>query len=322
MRLKHNRILARHLTHRENHIGGHRERKKSTELMSILLIFLILLGVATTIYALIKKDFNLALLGLGIILYSLLAVSIIVKAKRRREAHESIRHIKIYVKEVKVHADKNDKHQGIMFGQLGHLILRLILRLKKSKYQVAFFLFLLFGLAAGLYFWYVEEDTILLGISALITLIALVSIARSIKKGKEGRGLSQPSKEKPKEKQTESEKSPGESAKGEKEKKGEREGGKEEVIESIKSSEIEKLKKNVKEKMDSLDKGKTPLDILYWLLGEKKQLKLQDISKIFLIDIKKAEEWAKILEAHELAEMNYPAFGPPALRIKKILPLS
>ncbi len=110
-----------------------------------------------------------------------------------------------------------------------------------------------------------------------------------------------------------------ESAKGENEKK-ERKGGEEEAIESIKSSEIEKLKKTVKEKMDSLDKGKTPLDVLYWLLGEKKQLKLQEISRIFSIDIKKAEEWAKILEAHELAEMDYPAFGTPALRLKKVLP--
>ncbi len=91
----------------------------------------------------------------------------------------------------------------------------------------------------------------------------------------------------------------------------------EEKIGAIKKEDIEKLKKVVRGKIDALERGKTPLDVLYWLLQERKQIKLQDLARIFGIDIKKAEEWAKILELHELAEITYPAFGTPSLKAKK-----
>jgi len=361
MGLKHNRILARHLTHRESHVTGHKtqsiwhraggsglgarsswhmaqgagsgargsgrgvgsteRKKKSADLMSFFLIFLLLLGAATAIYAIIKRDFNLTLVGLGIIFYSLLTVFIVVKTRRKgvKAAHKSLHHFDIHAKKVMVHVNKKNRHPKIAFSQIiHHLIMRISSGLIMGKYKIMLFFFLLFGLAACWYFWYVEEDMILLGISAVITLIALISIVRNMKKGgagsSKGLGLhSRGSKEKKPEGKQEG-KVTQESVKAgdEKEKESEM------IIGSINGSEIEKLKKVVKEKMDSLEKGKTPLDVLYWLLGEKKQLKMQEISKIFSIDIKKVEEWARILEAHEIVEISYPAFGPPALKIKNI----
>ena len=85
----------------------------------------------------------------------------------------------------------------------------------------------------------------------------------------------------------------------------------------MRKAEISKLQKIVKSKISGLSKDKTPLDVLYWLIQEKKQVKFSFIARIFNVKIKKIEEWAKILESHELAEISYPAFGVPILKIKK-----
>ena len=76
------------------------------------------------------------------------------------------------------------------------------------------------------------------------------------------------------------------------------------------------LQRIVKEKIKNLGKEKTPIDVLYWLIQEKKEVKFHVIGKIFNINIKKIEGWARILESHDLAEISYPAFGEPRLKLK------
>ena len=62
-------------------------------------------------------------------------------------------------------------------------------------------------------------------------------------------------------------------------------------------------------------KSETDLDLLYDLLKEKKELSTGTISKLFKISKEKALEWGKILEDHELAIIEYPAFDDPEIRI-------
>ncbi|MFH1585155.1 MAG: hypothetical protein ABIB79_00120 [archaeon] len=62
-------------------------------------------------------------------------------------------------------------------------------------------------------------------------------------------------------------------------------------------------------------RSQTDLDVLYNLLKDKKSVSTATISKIFKITKDQALEWAKILENHELAVIEYPAFDDPEVRI-------
>ena len=77
----------------------------------------------------------------------------------------------------------------------------------------------------------------------------------------------------------------------------------------------EEDKKEVSGVVINVKRGKsvTELDSLYELLKEKKTLKISVISKLFKISNEKALEWAKILENHDLGEIEYPAFSEPEL---------
>src|SRR3989344_1959454 len=57
------------------------------------------------------------------------------------------------------------------------------------------------------------------------------------------------------------------------------------------------------------EKGKTALDLLYDLLKEKKKIKVWAIAKLFNVSEDIVLEWARILEAGNLALLNYPKFG-------------
>src|SRR3989344_9070373 len=57
------------------------------------------------------------------------------------------------------------------------------------------------------------------------------------------------------------------------------------------------------------EKGKTDLDLLYDLLKEKKKIKVWAIAKLFNVSEDIVLEWARILEAGNLALLNYPKFG-------------
>ena len=62
-------------------------------------------------------------------------------------------------------------------------------------------------------------------------------------------------------------------------------------------------------------KSATDLDTLYSILQEKKKLKISTISKAFKINEDTAFEWCKILEAGNLAVIDYPGVGEPVVKI-------
>ncbi|MEK6933120.1 MAG: hypothetical protein AABW56_05005 [Nanoarchaeota archaeon] len=59
---------------------------------------------------------------------------------------------------------------------------------------------------------------------------------------------------------------------------------------------------------------KTDFDILVNYVNAREVVKLSEVARMFKINIKKAEEWAKILESHNLLELHYPTFGEPELK--------
>ncbi len=62
--------------------------------------------------------------------------------------------------------------------------------------------------------------------------------------------------------------------------------------------------------------NETDIDHLYELIKRLKKLRISEIALAFGIDIKKAEEWAKILEEHDLAVIYYPPLGEAELKYK------
>lgn len=97
--------------------------------------------------------------------------------------------------------------------------------------------------------------------------------------------------------------------------------GKEEKKEEAKKEEIKKERVPlVKELSKSLkiDIGRyeTDIDVLYKIIEKKGRIKLSAISKYFGIDKRKVDEWATILQEHNLAEIHYPAIGEAELRRK------
>ncbi len=85
----------------------------------------------------------------------------------------------------------------------------------------------------------------------------------------------------------------------------------------IQHKKAEQLKINFHLVRERVSKSSTDLDVLYSLLNEKKSLAIGSISKLFNIPKEKAVEWAKILENHGLAIVEYPAFSDPEVRINK-----
>jgi hypothetical protein len=63
-------------------------------------------------------------------------------------------------------------------------------------------------------------------------------------------------------------------------------------------------------------KAETNMDVFYNLLKEKKSLSVGATAKAFNISKEKALEWAKILEDHDLATIEYPTFSDAEIKIK------
>jgi hypothetical protein len=61
---------------------------------------------------------------------------------------------------------------------------------------------------------------------------------------------------------------------------------------------------------------KTQLDQLTDLIMEKGSIKIPEAAKKLKLKEKQIEEWAKMLEEHDLIEIHYPAFGKPILKKK------
>ena len=65
-----------------------------------------------------------------------------------------------------------------------------------------------------------------------------------------------------------------------------------------------------------IGKYETDIDVLYKIIERNGRIKLSAISSYFGIDQRKAEEWATILQEHDLAEIYYHPIGGPELRKK------
>ncbi|MBU0456951.1 MAG: hypothetical protein ABH824_02620 [Nanoarchaeota archaeon] len=92
----------------------------------------------------------------------------------------------------------------------------------------------------------------------------------------------------------------------------------EEVVKGIKEIEKNSGKKEVgKIQLRKTRLGETSIDLLYNLLKERGKLDIVQIARIFDITPKQAEEWGKILEKNDLAELHFPLFGGPLLRVIK-----
>ena len=78
-------------------------------------------------------------------------------------------------------------------------------------------------------------------------------------------------------------------------------------------NDIYSIKKDIEKK----GRYETDIDKLYELLLKYRVIKIETISDIFDIPLEQAEEWAKILENHDLASTRYPAMGGAELRKKK-----
>ena len=62
-------------------------------------------------------------------------------------------------------------------------------------------------------------------------------------------------------------------------------------------------------------KSRTDLDTLYEILKRKKEININDIGKVFKVNLEVALEWSKILEDGDLAMIDYPRFGKPVLKL-------
>jgi len=63
-------------------------------------------------------------------------------------------------------------------------------------------------------------------------------------------------------------------------------------------------------------KGFTDLDAFYDLLSKEKSINLSTTAKTFKISRELALEWGRIFEENDLAEIEYPAFADPIIKIK------
>ncbi|MDP2906814.1 MAG: hypothetical protein Q8O03_02640 [Nanoarchaeota archaeon] len=77
------------------------------------------------------------------------------------------------------------------------------------------------------------------------------------------------------------------------------------------------LAKIKKEVVAKASKYETDVDKLYRLIEEVGCLTITEVSEGFGITREQAEEWGKILESHDLIELNYPAIGELQLCKKK-----
>ena len=86
-----------------------------------------------------------------------------------------------------------------------------------------------------------------------------------------------------------------------------------------------RLSKDIKDTRDITRHGvqfkkerqETDLDLLYKLLKEKKVLRLAVISGVFGVGRSTALEWARILEAGDLATIRYPTVGDPKILLNE-----
>ena len=68
---------------------------------------------------------------------------------------------------------------------------------------------------------------------------------------------------------------------------------------------------------DGKKRSRTDLDVLYEMLKKRQEVNMEDIERVFKVEPKIALGWSKVLENGDLAEIDYPRFGKPVLRLIK-----
>ncbi len=81
----------------------------------------------------------------------------------------------------------------------------------------------------------------------------------------------------------------------------------------ILSKLLSSAKESPKPRKIELGRYETHLDALYEMVEKRGKVKLSVIAQYFGVDRKKIEEWAAILEEHDLLKLHYPAIGEPEL---------
>jgi hypothetical protein len=66
---------------------------------------------------------------------------------------------------------------------------------------------------------------------------------------------------------------------------------------------------------DGGKRSRTDLDILYEMLKKRRKVSMEEIEEAFKVDPGIALGWSKVLENGDLAELNYPRFGKPVLKL-------
>lgn len=92
---------------------------------------------------------------------------------------------------------------------------------------------------------------------------------------------------------------------------------KEKKIKEVKKEKVV-LTRIKKEIVAKASKYETDIDKLYRLINEVGTLTITEVAEGFGISREQAEEWGRILESHDLIELNYPAMGELQLCKKKL----
>lgn len=99
-------------------------------------------------------------------------------------------------------------------------------------------------------------------------------------------------------------------------------------MENLENNEIEEYpeikeaeKENISEvfsskKQSTSRKIETSLDSLLDIIMKKGTIKVSDAAKQLKVSEKQIEEWAHVLEEHDIIEIHYPAMGKPLLKKK------
>lgn len=84
---------------------------------------------------------------------------------------------------------------------------------------------------------------------------------------------------------------------------------------TVKEKSVKKAKKKSDDRETS-KKVETPMDVLYDLVNKKGRVRVDDVAKSLKATSKQVEEWARILEKHDLVELQYSAVGKPYIKKK------
>ncbi|MFH1500834.1 MAG: hypothetical protein ABIE22_02710 [archaeon] len=83
----------------------------------------------------------------------------------------------------------------------------------------------------------------------------------------------------------------------------------------LKKAKTEKIEISYDDLKGKVGRGGTDIDLLYQLLKDGKKFRASVVMKIFSISRDQALEWMRILEDHDLARINYPAFAEPEIEL-------